>query len=288
MSVGPASWDDLRLFLAVVRAGSFTRAGADTGLHHATLIRRIDALEREIGARLLERGAQGVRPTPAGAELAEGAARVEAEVITLSRAVAGQDASLTGTIRFTTTSSFPQLLMPLLAEFLDAHPGIDLDLDLSDPQRDLARREADIALRPTSVVPEDALAKEIGPLSFAPYAPVGVDADHAPWIGFGEPLAHLAAARWFAASPYAARVRHHASTVPGMITAAANGLGCALLPCFDADPEPGLRRLGPPIPEASARLFLLVHVDLRKVARVRALVDHLYPRLLAVRGRFAG
>ena len=288
MSVGPASWDDLRLFLAVTRVGSFTRAAGVTGLHHATLIRRIDALEREVGARLLERSAQGVRPTPAGLELADGAARVEAEVASLSRAVAGQDAALEGTVRFTLPASLEQLMMPLLAEFTLAYPAIALDLDLSDPTRDLARREADVALRPTSRAPDDALAKEIGPLCFAPYAPVDADPATAPWLGFGDPLAHLSAAQWLAASPFAPRVRHRVSTVPGLVAAAAEGLGCALLPCYEGDAEPRLRRLGPVVPEAGARLFLLVHVDLRKVARVRALVDHLFPRLLALRDRFAG
>lgn len=286
MNLGPASWDDLRLFLAVARAGSFTRAAGDTGLHHATLIRRIDALEREIGARLLERGAQGVRPTAAGAELAEGASRVESEVHALSRAVAGQDTSLTGTIRLTTTPGLAPMLMPTLTSFLVDHPSIQLDLDLADPQRDLARREADVAIRPTTVVPEDALAKEIGPLSFAPYAAATGASPH--WVGFGDNISHLTAARWFAASPWAASVRHRASTVPGMVTAVAAGLGNGLLPCCEADPDPRLVRLGPPVPEASLRLYLLVHVDLRKVARVRALVDHLYPRLLELRSRFAG
>ncbi|WP_342774448.1 LysR family transcriptional regulator [Halomonas nitroreducens] len=91
--------------LAIAEAGSLAGAGRRLGLSHATVIRRLNAIERRLGVGLFERGRAGYAPTAAGEELAATAAEVEAEVLEAERRLAGRDLRLSGSLRLTTTDT---------------------------------------------------------------------------------------------------------------------------------------------------------------------------------------
>src|SRR3546814_9203921 len=102
MDSQPKNVEDLRVFLAVARAGSLSCAARTLGLNHSTVFRRIAAFEARLGVRLFERLPTGYLLTPAGEELQDGALRIEEEIASLSRKVSGQDLRLSGTVRVTT------------------------------------------------------------------------------------------------------------------------------------------------------------------------------------------
>src|SRR5690554_6160288 len=120
------NWDDLRVFLAVARAGSLSGAARTLKVNHSTVFRRIGAFEEAIGVRLFDRLPNGYALTAAGEEMQESAQRVEAEITALDRRVTGQDLRLSGVVRITTVDMLAQGLLPRhLLAFRRAWPGIE-------------------------------------------------------------------------------------------------------------------------------------------------------------------
>lgn len=281
-------WEDLRVVLAVAEAGSLSGAGRRLGTSHATVFRRLGAIERRLGVRLFERGRTGYAPTAAGEELAVAGARVEAEVLGAERRVAGRDLRLSGTLRVTTTDTLLMgLLSPIFAGFRREHPGIVLEVAVSNQLFNLSQRDADVAVRPSSSPPEHLVGRRAGTIAQAVYARADADAD-AGWVGPDRHLGYAALEAWMAASEADARCRYRVDTLLGMLAAVRDGLGRAVLPCYLADAEPGLVRLDGPIPELATELWLLTHPDLRRVARIRAFMAFVAGALESRRARLAG
>ncbi|MBB3230216.1 LysR family transcriptional regulator [Halomonas stenophila] len=280
-------WDDLRVTLAVAETGSLSGAARRLGVSHATVFRRLGAIERRLGVRLFERGRAGYAPTPAGEELAGTASRVAAEVAAAERRLAGRDLRLAGTLRLTTTDTLLMgLVSPILADFRRRHPAIDLEVAVSNQLFNLSRRDADLALRPTRSPPEHLVGRRLGDIAQAVYVRRGAAATESAWVGPDRHLGDAALEAWMGARTSGAAYR--VDTLLGMFAAVREGLGQAVLPCYLADAEPALERLGAPIPELVTGLWLLTHPDLRRVARVRAFMEHLAGALETRAARLAG
>jgi DNA-binding transcriptional LysR family regulator len=279
------AWDDLRCVLAVARTGSLSGAARSLGQEHSTVFRRLNAIEKRLGAKLFERTRSGYAPTSHGESAAAAAAAMEAEALAIERRLLGADQRLTGTVRLATSELFAGFLLPLvLADFLAAHPGIEVAVDVSSRTADLTRREADLALRASNTPPEHLIGRQVGELRYAIYGKPGL-----PWLGFDDSIAHLEVARWQRAHVEASpRVRFTA--LAPMLQAAAEGLGMAVLPVFAADQHPSLARLGGVLDQPRMKLWVLSHREVRDNARVQALSRHLIkqvPRALKVRQRLA-
>ena len=274
-------WDDLRLFLAVARAGSLSGAARALGVNHSTVFRRINAFEERLGVRLFERFPGGYVLTPAGEEMREAALRIEDEVATLGRKVSGQDLRLSGTVRITTIDMLGLGLLPRhLAAFRSAYPGIELEMQLTNAALNLGRREADVALRVGNEPPEALIGRRVGRLAFAVYGSAGYCArrpdtslEGHDWIGLDSEQAPLA--RRFARFLPGARATFRANSVAATIAAARAGIGLAALPCGLADPDPDLVRIADVPQDFGLDLWLLTHEDLRRTARIRAFMDFL-------------
>jgi DNA-binding transcriptional LysR family regulator len=285
-------WDDLKIFLAIARTRSLRGAARLLGLNHATVARRLAALESALAARLFERSPDGLAPTPAGEALVGPAERVEEQLLVAERRIAGRDAALSGRLRL----SLPYALMrgflaEDLAAFAARFPGIELAVELTDSFSDLARREADVSIRMAHEAAADgevvrrrllryAKAAYGAPAlleSFDPQAPLATAG--ACWLGWhpGEGYATWPRDTAFPTLP----VRHQLASHALQIEAAEAGLGLALLPCFLGDRVPGLARVSGDAPVLDRSLWLLLHDDLRHTARVRAFVDFVAPRILA-------
>jgi molybdate transport repressor ModE-like protein len=278
-------WDDLRLVLAVGRAGTLTRAARDLGIDHSTAFRRLGALESLLGVRLFERARSGYAPTAAGEAVVGAAGRVEAEVLAAERLVAGEDLRPGGIVRLTTTDTMAGLIAPALAACRHAYPAITLELVITNAMLTLTRRDADIAVRPADDVPGHLFGRRLGAIASAVYA---VDPAPALWVAPDESLAHLRAAAWLARRVPDDQVALRCNSLMGLLAAARTGIGRAILPCFLGDTEPALRRLGEPLDALETGLWLLVHPDLRRAARIRAVLGSLTEALAGMRGRFAG
>lgn len=286
---------DLRLVLAVGRAGTLLGGARGLGIDHSTAFRRLNALEERLGVRLFERRRDGYAPTAAGEEMIAAAARVDEELLALERKLAGADLRPSGTVRVTITDTGVPLLTPLFAKFRAEHPEIALEIAVANQFFALSRRDADVAIRPSADVPEDLIAHRIAGVATGPYASRSYDEAHrgAPlhehhWIAPDDSLSHLGSARWLQRNVPDDRIGYRASSLVALQEAAREGLGVAPLPCYLGDTDARLVRVGAPLPEMAATLWVLLHPDLKRVARIRAFVDFIVPALTRMRPLLEG
>ena len=153
-------WDDLKVALAVARAGAVSPASRVLGVNVTTIYRRLDALEQALGHPLFDR-AQGYVLTPVGSDVLEHARAVEEETLALQRRVMGHDRQASGPVRVTMPESLLSLVLPLMWSFREEHPRIEPVLETGDRMFDLQRREADIAIRPSPNPPTEAVGRQV-------------------------------------------------------------------------------------------------------------------------------
>lgn len=282
------SWDDLRVFLAIVRSGSLTQASSALGVNASTVHRRLGALEKSLQARLFDRDPTGLTPTAAGEAMVPLAEQVETDVLSVVRSIAGHDQAPEGPVRLTAPESLLPVLVETLASFRSAYPAIDLTVQFADRYFDLTRREADIAVRPSLTPPEDAVGRRVATVAWAVYAQAGTPSEGLPWATYTEELQRLAASAWWEREHAGDPVLLGVNSVPAMHTVVACSPCRGLLPCFVGDADPTLVRITPILPEAGSALWLLVHPDLRRAARIRVLLDTLWQALSDRRDQFEG
>ncbi len=165
------SWDDYRFFLALDREGSIVKAARRLAVDVSTVRRRLLAIEEGLGARLFQRRREGVVLTLVGERLREHALRIEATTLSIERDLGGNDASLRGAVRLTAGEAFiSRLVAPAIHRFRARYPDIRVEL-LADNQRvDLARGDADVAIRLVRPTDDTLVAKKIATLRFGLYA----------------------------------------------------------------------------------------------------------------------
>ncbi len=141
-------WDRLRIFHAVVEAGSFTRAGEDLLLSQSSVSRQISTLEEELGLPLFHRHARGLVLTEQGEILAKSASKISKELLDIEIELTNTRQRPSGDLRITTTVGLgANWMTPRLNEFVVKYPEIKLELILTDDDLDLSLREADLAIR---------------------------------------------------------------------------------------------------------------------------------------------
>ncbi|WP_245986294.1 LysR family transcriptional regulator [Azospirillum thermophilum] len=266
----PLDWDDLRVFLELARRGSLSGAARALRLSHATVGRRLAALEQALGQTLVERRAEGYVLTPDGEAVRAMAEEMDERAQALRRR-AGRAEGLTGTVRLTMTEALAdRFLLPRLGPLRAAHPGLDLEIITDNRALSLARREADIAIRLARPQGGDLVTRRLCTLGYALYsAPAAADSV----IAYDETMAELPETLWMARHMAGRRVALRTNSLTAQVAAAAAGFGAALLPCVIAAAEPGLRRLPSPVPPPVREAWLLVHRDRRDIPRVRAVID---------------
>jgi DNA-binding transcriptional LysR family regulator len=277
------AWDDLHLLLAIARAGSLSGAARALQVNHSTVFRRLQAAEAALGVRVFERGAEGYRPTLEGEEIVRHAERMDAEVLALERTVAGKDFRLAGSVRLTAPPHLArEFVAPLLPAFRRQQPDIVVELLVGDREYDLARREADLALRATAAPPPYLIGRRVLDLPWWVFAgadwpgppPASVDElGRFPLIGPEASFLRLPVFAWLQAQFGDAAFVARASDLDTMAALARAGLGLAALPIDQQ--QPGLCPLLALDPAFAAGLWLLTHPDLRHVQRIRVFADFL-------------
>lgn len=229
-----------------------------------------------MGVKLFERSRAGYNPTLAGEETAISAQRVEHEVLEIERRIVGQDLRVSGNIRVTTTDSLMDgLLSPIFSAFLTAYPDISLEIAISNDLYSLSKREADVAIRPSTKPPESLIGPKIAVITQAIYSKNPNDGDQAgpfdvnslSWIGPDESMFYNELDTWMREQELTSSIRYRVNSVLCMYSAVRDGVGVAVLPCYLADKN--LYRVGDPISTLSTNLWLLTHVDLTSTARIR-------------------
>lgn len=277
-------WGDYKIVFAIAEAGSLTGAAKRLATSHPTLFRRINVIEKKIGVRLFERLRTGYRPTAAGEEIIATARQITELTHGTERRLAGRDLRPSGHVRITTTDGLLfGLISPALARLRESEPDITIEVNVSNEISDLAFREADIAIRPTSAPDPHLVGRKLGLIRQAIYAPstmaAGAEAREAwqevPWIGPSRSMAYPAMYGWMVAQGYDKQCRIWSDSVLGQHAAARAGAGIAVLPAYLAEADPALIRIGPMIAALDVELWMLTHPDLRHTARIRAVTDHL-------------
>ena len=273
-------WGNLEFFLELARTGSLSRAARRLGVDRNTVARRVAALEAELGMALFERGPQGWLRTSAGDDLAALASRVEEDVLALTRHADARDPAVAGTVRLTTAAHVAaRLLAPAVGALRARHPSLVLEIAVDQRAFDLTRREADLAVRMGR--PRDAglVMRKLSDVAYRLYASPAylgkrraVDLEADAFVGFDENLASQPQERSLAKDAPARRVVVRCNSTAALSSAAAAGVGVAVLPCFAAESDQGLVRLDGPEP-VPHELWLLVHGDLRRTPRVRAAIE---------------
>jgi DNA-binding transcriptional LysR family regulator len=277
------SWDDFRYVKAIADTRSLAGAATELSVNHSTVFRRLAQIESQLGSRLFERSRAGYALTPCGEEMVRLAERMGEDIVTFERQVTGHDLRPSGELRVTTNDTvLVHLMTDVFAAFRKAYPEIVLDVVVSNQALNLSKRDADVAVRATDRPPEALIGRRAASIAWAVFGSAArapetfdpeADARSADWVGFGENLANLKAAKWLKDHAAGERIVYRINTVLGLAEAAAAGIGLAILPCFIGAATPGLARLTAPLPELVNGIWLLTHADLRQTARVRAFMD---------------
>ncbi|MPZ44917.1 MAG: LysR family transcriptional regulator [Betaproteobacteria bacterium] len=291
----PLGRTDLRLVLAIGEAGTLLGGARTIGIDHSTAFRRLNALEKRLGVRLFERARDGYVPTAAGEAAIAAAGRMEEEIVGLERKLAGADLRPSGVVRVTLTDTGVDLLTPVFAAFRAAHPQIALEVAVANQFFSLSRRDADVAIRPSAEAPEDLIAHRIAEVATALYAAPSYLAsrgrralgEHA-WLGPDESLMHLGSSRWLRKEIAPEQMVYRANSLVALQAAARAGLGVVPLPCYIGDRDPALVRVRGPVPDMAATMWVLIHPDLRRAARIRVFVDFIVQELTRQRALIEG
>lgn len=272
-------WDDLRLFLELVRNGSARSAASALSMSHSTVVRRVERLEASLGVRLFDRDYTGYRPTAAGETLMASARSAEDAILAADRQLHGQDARLTGSIHVTAADILANyFLLTELASFTDLYPDIEFQLSVSYDIFDLSRREADVALRFIGGgrnPPENLVGRKLLTAASCYYATEHYLNTNDPaskkttarWIGWADDEPYP---RWVKDSPFPHVPAHgHFNNAMSQAFAVKANLGIASLPCFVGDKLPGIVRIDGAEPFLNYDVWMLSHPDLRDAARHR-------------------
>ena len=263
--------DDLKLVAAVAAAGSVRRAADAQRIHLATAYRRLATLEGAIGQPLFVRDGRAWIATALGLELANGWADVAERLGDLDRRVALHDGALDGELRIATTDSLLAELVEALDVFRAAHPGVRLDITIGNGFADMARREADIAIRPTATPPETLVGRKLAGFHYALYG----RPDIPDCLALDESLSAIPAAVWWREAAESTPVIRF-NSMWAMAAGCAAGLGRAVLPAY-LGRRFALTPLSEPIDALASAVWLLYHPDAKRSPRTRAFVDSVAP-----------
>jgi DNA-binding transcriptional LysR family regulator len=281
------NWDELRTFVEVARDGSLSGAARRLGLTQPTVGRHIDALEAALGSTLFTRSPRGLTPTPAALALGPHAEAMAAAAAALGRAASGEAAADRGAVRVTASDVVGcEVLPPILATFHAEHPSIAIELALTNRNEDLARRDADIAVRMVRPTQSGLVARRIGSSRIRLYA-------HRDYLArFGEPrsLADLANhcvigfdrddRSFRGAGDFAQRLTREDfgfRSDSDLAQLAALRAGAGIGGCQEniARRTPELVAVLPNAIQYGLEVWLVMHEGLKATRRVRLLFDHL-------------
>lgn len=304
-------WNGLRLVLAIQRAGALTAAAETLDIDHSTAFRRLKTLEERLGVRLFERLPGGrYSPTEAGARIVAGAERMEEEALALHRDLSGRDHRLCGRLRVTASETLAfGRLPPHLAAFRQRFPGVVVELHVDNRVLSLARREADIALRPVRPREGELWGRRLADVRWALYGHGSVATplsptsrrrprteperlellSRSPMIGWEEGPSPTHTAQWLDAHLPTSSVVYRTNSLVSQLQATRAGIGLALLPCYLGDPQSDIARILPePFAELDGELWIVTHADLKRTARIRAFFETVGEGLAGERDLFEG
>ncbi len=280
-------WNDLRFFLELSRQGKLVRAAARLQVDHTTVSRRITALEKQLDVRLFDKSPRGYQLTDAGLRLLPLAEQMETQSNQLYQEIAGKDAWLGGTVRVATPEALgSQVIARYITELRALHPDIEIELVAETRRMSLSKREADIAISFSRPESGRLIAWKLCDYRLRLYATRDYLANHPPitgpddlsqhgFVSYIDDLIDMPELRFFDNTIKNARVVFRSTNVSAQYNAILDGIGLGLVHCFMAHREDRLQVVLPRQISVERTYWLLVHEDLRRVARVDAVCKFL-------------
>ena len=281
------NWDEIRTAFQVARLGTVSGAADVLGVHHATVIRHIDALEKRLGVRLFQRHARGYAATEAGRDLLGVAQATEEQFSQLASRIKGQGETVAGELVVTSITGLADLLTPVLARFQAEHPGLIVRFLTDMRLFRLDYGEAHVAIRAGAAPQEpDNVGQSLVRMRMGLYAAksyverygkpdgIGDFADHR-FITVDNADVRAPFHRWLrdAVPP---QCLTYLATEPASTEAALRaGAGIGFLAARLADTDPDLVEVLPPRPEWDSPLWIVTHVDLHRTLKVQSFLTHL-------------
>jgi DNA-binding transcriptional LysR family regulator len=284
-------WNDLRVFLAVAREGSLGAAARKLGQSQPTLGRRLRALEAATGQTLFQRTSKGFVLTHEGAAVLASARRMEQEALAIERTLAGAGQELDGFLRATSSEWFgTTVLAPVFAGFSRQHPGVTIELLTEGRLLSLAQREADLAFRIRPFDEPDVVSRRLLRTPYRVYVKRGLKRPRA-GNGAGTNLIVMDTAfngspddGWLPAMLPRAKIAFRSNSRDVQARMCALGCGLAVLPQPLGDRTPGIVPIDLGEAPPSRDTWMGYHRDLRKLKRLRALIDWVVARLATPAG----
>ncbi len=282
--MGFDNWDEVRTAYQVARIGTVSGAAEVLGVHHATVIRHIDALEHRLGTRLFQRHARGYTPTEAGSELLKVAQTTEEQFAQLANKINGAGSDMAGELIVTSVPGMSPLVTPTLARLQAAHPELAVRY-VTDPRVfRLEYGEAHVAVRagPRPQEPDNVVQAfttvPVALFASPAYAarsglPAGEDdlAGHR-FVVLDSADMRAPYHRWMAARIPAANVMFRTNDNDGHTDAVLGGIGLGFLPIVAGLPRQGLVMVLPPREDWVIPLWLVTHVDLHRTPKIQAVL----------------
>ncbi len=281
------NWDEIRTAYQVARLGTVSGAADVLDVHHATVIRHIDALEKRLGVRLFQRHARGYTATEAGRDLLGVAQATEEQFNQLSSRIKGQGETVTGELVVTSITGLADMLTPVLAEFQAQHPGLIIRFLTDMRLFRLDYGEAHVAIRAGGPPQEpDNVAQPLVKIRMGLYAsrayvdrygiPEGVEAfSRHRFVGIDNTDNRAPFYRWLRDTVPADCMTYLASEPASVEAALRAGAGIGFLAARLAQDDPGLVEILPPRPEWESPLWMVTHVDLHRTLKVQSFLAHL-------------
>lgn len=272
----PMQWDDVRYFLVLAQVGSLSGAARTLGVEHSTVARRVEALEQALGIRLFDRLPRGWSLTAEGETLLDQARRLDQEVQAFSRAALGVS-SLQGTVRVSAPPALvAEFLVPRLAARQAEWKRIQLDVTGESREANLARGEADLAIRMSRPTAPGLAARCIGEIGFGLYARHGyADRAEDQWefLGYDDSLVQVEQQQWLQKFAGKRPFVFRSNNLSALHSAARAGLGVAVLPHFLAKQDAALSPVTAAACPVTRKLWLVMHPDVKRSPRVRLIAD---------------
>jgi len=287
MNINRLSWDDLRVFLAVARAGNLSKAGRLLAMDHATVGRRISALEFAFETPVFERDRQGYRLNSHGREILAYVEAIEAHILTLGDTLNDAQPGLSGHVRIATMEGIASLyLSEQFVEFKRHQPRIVIELVTSSTNVRISHREADIFIGFFQPAGTNLEIRQIGRFDLYLYAsPIylaekGVprkveDLKNHDFVGYIDDLIQLDAVRWLNDAITDPTIQFHSTSMISQMFAAAAGGGIVMLPTFAKPERFGLHPVLTNKIKVSRDVWISSHEYIRNVPRIRAVATFL-------------
>ncbi len=279
-------WSDLRVFLAIAREGTLGAAARRLGQTQPTMGRRLRALEQAVGHTLFQRTPDGFMLTEEGAAVLRHAERIEEEALAFQRQLDGQEQHLEGPLRLTASDWFgTYVLSPVLADFALMHPRVTVELLTDTRFLSLSRREADLAFRIQPFDEPDVVARKLLRMPYGLYTKAGSvhpqagDGSGCALITMDTAFSEMPDVAWLLQMLPKARVAFRSNARAIHAQMCAHGAGLAVLPRSLGDGFPGLELIDLGKEPPARDTWVGYHRDLRRLARLRALLDLLADRL---------